>query len=55
VRGSFGSDGRLYFLALGVAWRRDIGVELGAEVDVELRPEGPQADTLAPDIVAALR
>jgi hypothetical protein len=54
VRGSLGSDGSQYFLPLGAAWRRDNGVEVGAEVEVELRPEGPQADTLAPDIVAAL-
>lgn len=54
VRGSLGSDGSQYVLPLGAAWRRDNGVEAGAEVEVELRPEGPQADTLAPDIVAAL-
>jgi hypothetical protein len=54
VRGSLGSDGGQYFLPLGAAWRRDNGVEAGAEVEVELMPEGPQADTLAPDILAAL-
>jgi hypothetical protein len=54
VRGSLGSDGSQYFLPLGAAWRRDNGVETDAEVEVVLTPEGPQADTLAPDILAAL-
>jgi hypothetical protein len=54
VRGSLGSDGSQYFLSLGAAWRRDSGVEAGAEVEVVLTPEGPQADTLAGDIRAAL-
>jgi hypothetical protein len=54
VRGSLGSDGSQYFLPLGAAWRRDSGVEAGAEVEVVLTPEGPQADTLAGDIHAAL-
>ena len=54
VRGSVGSDGSQYFLPLGAAWRRDNGVEAGAEVDVVLAPEGPQADALAADILAAL-
>jgi hypothetical protein len=54
VRGSLGSDGTQYFLPLGAAWRRDNRIAAGAEVEVELMPEGPQTDTLAPDIVAAL-
>jgi hypothetical protein len=54
VRGSLGSDGNQYFLPLGAAWRRDNGVEADAEVEVVLAPEGPQVDTLAPDILAAL-
>jgi hypothetical protein len=54
VRGSLGSDGSRYFLPLGAAWRRDTGLEAGAEVEVVLTPEGPQADTLASDILAAL-
>jgi hypothetical protein len=54
VRGSLGSDGSQYFLPLGAAWRRDNGVEAGAQVEVVLSPEGPQADTLAPDILAVL-
>jgi hypothetical protein len=54
VRGSLGSDGSQYFLPLGAAWRRDNGVEAGAEIEVVLAPEGPQADTLAPDVANAL-
>jgi hypothetical protein len=54
VRGSLGSAGSQYFLPLGAVWRRDNGVETGAEVEVELAPEGPQADMLAPDMLAAL-
>ncbi len=53
VRGSLGSDGSHYFLPLGATWRRDSGVEAGAEVEVVLAPEGPQADALAVDILAA--
>jgi bacteriocin resistance YdeI/OmpD-like protein/uncharacterized protein DUF1905 len=54
VRGSLGSDGSQYFLPLGAAWRRDNGVEAGAEVEVVLTPEGPQTDALAADILIAL-
>jgi Bacteriocin-protection, YdeI or OmpD-Associated/Domain of unknown function (DUF1905) len=54
VRGSLGSDGSQYFLLLGEVWRRDNGVEAGAEVEVVLMPEGPQTDTLAADLLAAL-
>jgi uncharacterized protein YdeI (YjbR/CyaY-like superfamily) len=43
-----------YFLPLGPVWRRDNGLEAGAEVEVELTPEGPQTDALAPDLLAAL-
>jgi hypothetical protein len=54
VRGPLGSDGTGYFLPLGAAWRRDNGVEAGSEVDVELSPEGPQGERLAPDVAEAL-
>src|SRR5262245_37305941 len=54
VRGSLGSDGSQYFLPLGAAWRRDNGMDAGTEVEVALAPEGPQADALATDILAAL-
>ena len=54
VRGSLGSDGSQYVLPLGAVWRRDNGVEAGAKVEVVLTPEGPQTDTLAADLLAAL-
>ena len=40
--------------ALGAAWRRDFGVDVGDAVTVELIPEGPQRDDLADDVAAAL-
>ena len=54
VRGSLGSDGTQYFLLLGAAWRRDCGIDAGTKVDVVLSPEGPQSESLSPDVVAAL-
>lgn len=54
VRGSLGSDGTHYFLPLGAAWRRGSGVDAGTEVEVVLAPEGPQADALPEDVLAAL-
>jgi hypothetical protein len=39
---------------LGPAWRRDCGIAPGDAVSVELFPEGPQRDDLAPDFRAAL-
>jgi hypothetical protein len=53
-RGALAADGDAYVLALGPAWRRDNRVEAGVEVEVELTPEGPQTDALAPDVAAAL-
>ncbi len=44
-------DGR--GIVLGPAWRRDCGLAAGDIVDVALRPEGPQREDLAPDILAA--
>ena len=54
VRGPLSSASGQYVLPLGAAWRRDNGIEAGAEVEVELTPEGPQTDALAPDVAAAL-
>jgi hypothetical protein len=54
VRGSLGSDGRQYFLPLGAAWRRGCGLEAGSIVEVVLMPEGPQSESLSPDVAAAL-
>jgi Bacteriocin-protection, YdeI or OmpD-Associated/Domain of unknown function (DUF1905) len=41
-------------LVLGPAWCRDVGLESGDRVEVTLQPEGPQVDSLAPDVAAAL-
>jgi uncharacterized protein YdeI (YjbR/CyaY-like superfamily) len=41
-------------LVLGPAWRRDCGLKAGDHVRVELEPEGPQRQDLAPDLTAAL-
>jgi hypothetical protein len=54
VRGPLDSDGDQYFLPLGAAWRRDCGIEAGTKVDVVLSPEGPQSESLSPDIISTL-
>ncbi|HRJ41534.1 MAG: YdeI/OmpD-associated family protein [Caldilineaceae bacterium] len=54
IRGALGQDADGYFLSPGPAWLRDIGLDVGAAVQVELRPEGPQMEQLADDITAAL-
>ena len=54
VRGALGLDGSNYFLSLGAAWRRDNGLDVGAKVDVILSPEGPQTESMAPDIANSL-
>ena len=46
------SDG--WEFKLGPMWMRDCGVAVGEKVKVELAPEGPQRDGLAPDLAAAL-
>ncbi len=54
VRGALEQFSRGYFLALGPAYRRDRGLDLGDLVSVTLMPEGPQSQALAADIAAAL-
>ena len=54
VRGALGKDDNGYFLILGAAWQRDSGLDVGAEVDVELSAEGPQMEQVADDISASL-
>lgn len=54
VRGTLGSLQQEYFLRLGAAWMRDSGIQLGANVTVQLSLEGPQSDNLALDIAKAL-
>jgi len=41
-------------LVLGAAWCRDNGLVDGERAEVTLGPEGPQLDSLAPDVAAAL-
>jgi hypothetical protein len=54
VRRSLGSEGEQYFLLLGAAWRRDCGIDAGTKVAVILSPEGPQSETMSPDVIRAL-
>ena len=55
VRGVVTSVGGRHVLQLGPSWCRDPRVGPGAEVSVVLRPEGPQLDSMSPDVAAALR
>src|SRR5262249_26307228 len=54
VRGALAQSGIGYFLPLGPAYRRGTGLRVGDEVSVVLSIEGPQRETLAPDIARAL-
>jgi hypothetical protein len=54
IRGDLEPLGDGHGVLLGPAWRRDCGIAAGDEVAVELEPEGPQRDDLAPDVAAAL-
>lgn len=53
-RGALEIDGDRFFVPLGPAWRRDNGIAAGQAVEVELSPEGPQADSAAEDVAGAL-
>ncbi|MBW3622091.1 MAG: YdeI/OmpD-associated family protein [Armatimonadetes bacterium] len=54
IRGCLESRRGGFILSLGPAWLRGFEGDAGAEVEVVLAPEGPQLDTLSPDILAAL-
>ena len=54
VRGPLATSDEGAILVLGAAWLRDAPVRAGDTVSVVLMPEGPQQESLAPDIVAAL-
>jgi hypothetical protein len=54
VRGPLHSAGLQFFLPLGAAWRRDHNLNAGAIVDVVLSPDGPQSESLSPDVSGAL-
>jgi Bacteriocin-protection, YdeI or OmpD-Associated/Domain of unknown function (DUF1905) len=54
VRGALERFDKGYFLPLGPAYRRGAGLHAGDLVIAKLVPEGPQRETLAADIRAAL-
>lgn len=54
VRGPLSYEDGTYRLRLGKAWRRDCPFAPGDEVSAVLWAEGPQADGLPEDLVAAL-
>jgi hypothetical protein len=54
VRGRLSGEGAGARLVLGPAWCRDAELATSERVRVVLEPEGPQQDTLAPDVAAAL-
>lgn len=54
LRGPVRQDAGSFVLQLGVAWMRDRGISPGRKVSVSLTVEGPQRQSLAPDISAAL-
>jgi hypothetical protein len=54
VRGALTGEGSSARLVLGLAWCRDAPLAAGERVRVVLQPEGPQQDTIAPDVAAAL-
>jgi hypothetical protein len=54
VRGPLESNGTQFFLSLGAAWLRDNNLDDSATLDVVLSPDGPQSESLSPDVSAAL-
>lgn len=54
IRGCLESIGGRYFLSFGPSWNREREYEDGETVEVVLAPEGPQLDTLSPDIADVL-
>lgn len=54
-RGAVDRFGDRFGLPTGAAFLRDTGLQPGSEVEVILKPEGPQSGALAPDITNALQ
>jgi hypothetical protein len=54
IRARLENNANGWFFSIGPAWRSHNGLDVGAKVEVELLPEGPQSELLAPDIAAAL-
>lgn len=53
TRATVEAFGDVMGISLGPVWLRDNGLEQGVEVEVVLRPEGPQSSAMAPDMAAA--
>lgn len=53
-RGTVTKYGETHGLPIGPAWTRDNGLGAGDEVEVAVRPEGPQIDSLADDLRTAI-
>ncbi|MGH2587995.1 MAG: YdeI/OmpD-associated family protein [Dehalococcoidia bacterium] len=53
-RGAVIQQGDRFALPLGPAWVRGCAAPVGDDVAVVLTPEGPQLESLAPDLAAAL-
>jgi hypothetical protein len=54
VRGTVAPGGGGWAFTVTPMWMRDVGVDVGEDVIVELAPEGPQRGDLADDVSAAL-
>ena len=54
IRGVLVRSEATWHLPVGPAWLRDAGLVPDVPLPVMLQPEGPQADALEPDLVAAL-
>lgn len=52
-RGTITLYGDVWGLPVGPVWLRDNGLKVGDEVEVVVRPEGPQSDALAEDLTVA--
>lgn len=55
VRGTIARDEDGWSFSLGPAWLRDAPVGIDDVAAVEVAPEGPQRDDLAPDLAEALQ
>lgn len=55
IRGALAAFDQSFGLPVGPVWLRDNGLQVGDKVAVELRPEGPQLDTVGEDLAGALK
>jgi hypothetical protein len=54
VRGIVEAAGDGFGVILGPLWKRDCALAVGDTVTVDIEPEGPQREDLAPDLATAL-